>query len=109
MPRSDEPTPGQLLIDAVRAKVPTRTERRSIGLNITPQMNDLVLAAAMKRDMTLSAYARRAIMAVVCHDLGLDWDEVMLDEPNVRRFDGKTPGDPAGTGHGDWIIAEMTT
>lgn len=98
-----------LLVDQVDGA--TRTPRRSLAINFPPSMAGHIIAAARRRDMSITALARRALMAFVVYDLGLDWDEVMADEPRLRTFDaqGTEPERLAGGGHGPWRITKLET
>lgn len=94
------------LIDGELAAREKRRPLSSVGLNMTPEWKDLMLAAAEKRNLSFAAYCRRAVMAFVCADLGLDWEEVMASEPRIRPWrplDAK-PERKAGYGGGKWKI-----
>src|SRR5205823_12224572 len=102
MPSDPKPSPGQLLIDAVRARRPARAERRSVGVNFTPEMNDLLVIAAQQRDISLSSYVRRAAMAVAALDLRLEWEDVTRTEGQLRSFDQSEFRPGRGDGAGPW-------
>lgn len=88
-----------------------REPRRSLAINFPPSMAGHIIKVARQRDMSITALARRALMAFVVHDLGLDWAEVMADEPRLRTFDaqGTEPERSCGTGHGPWRITRLET
>lgn len=97
-----------LLMDAVVGGGTHRT-RRSIGVNFTPDLQRIVLASARERDMSLTAFARRSALAIATFDQGLDWLEVMRNEPRLRGF-GQISEDPQssrGLGHGAWKIVAL--
>jgi hypothetical protein len=57
----------------------------------------------------MAAYCRRAAMAFVIHDLGLDWTTVMEQEPRVKPF-APIDADPVrmrGFGYGKWKLGEV--
>jgi hypothetical protein len=96
----------QRLEDVMVERQPRRAERKSVILNMPRTMRIALAYAAERRGMSLSGYARRAIMAFVCRDLGLDWFEIMADEPRIRRADTRRYSDsiPPGAAYGPWEI-----
>lgn len=98
----------QILLDQIDSKISPRT-RRSVGINFPPDMQRVVLRAAREREISMASYVRRAAVAFAVHDLGLDWDEVMQEEPGVRTFGGtlKTETKAKGRGFGRWLIKEL--
>lgn len=77
---------------------------------LTPDQRTLLLAAARDRGMSETAYMRRAIMAFVCHDLGLEWSTVMASEGPIRHAGHAAVYDrtPArGRGFGEWTIERL--
>ena len=49
-------------------------------------------------------------MSVVTYDLGLDWFDVMADEPGLRGFTSRIePVVGFGEGHGPWKIMNLAT
>lgn len=98
----------ELVEDELAAKR-TRGPRRSVGLNFPPTLFTIAQRAAKARGLSLAGYARRCIIAVACHDLGLDYREVMIDEPAVRPY-GDLAADLVrknGLEHGPWNVTEM--
>ncbi len=73
------------------------------------EMQALVDQAAREvRDISRNSYMRRAIMAMVVHDLGLDWSEVMAKEPGIFNWDQDSRLQRlAGEGHGPWRIVVL--
>lgn len=66
--------------------------------------------AARKRGISTEGYIRRAVLAMVCHDLGIPWDEMMADEGPVGRFGrgGVHDREPKrGKGFGEWQIERL--
>jgi hypothetical protein len=69
----------------------------------------IVQRAAEARGLSLAAYNRRCALAIACADLGLDYREVMLDEPAVRPY-GELTADAVsknGLEHGLWRVLGM--
>lgn len=85
----------------------TRLSRRSVALNYPDSLYVLVLEAARRRDLSMTAFQRRASLAVACHDLGFDWVTEMIDEPAVTPFGGTGAVQMDGFGYGPWRITEM--
>jgi len=99
----------QRLEDVMVERQPRRAERKSVILNMPLTMRVALALAADRRGMSLSGYARRAIMAFVCRDLGLPWFDMMADEPRIRRADTRRYSDsiPPGAAYGPWEIGEL--
>lgn len=85
-----------------KPKRPHRDFRARIQLSAVP----MVVEAARRRDMSATAFLRRAALAFAAYDLGLDIDQILADEPATRlKSEGpKTNRYEAGRGHGDWRI-----
>lgn len=87
-----------------------QAKRRNLNINFPPEFAGPILAAAKARDLSLTAFTRRCLMSVVTYDLGLDWFDVMADEPGLRGFSNTI--DPVvgfGEGHGPWKIMNLAT
>lgn len=82
-----KPTPEELLLDMVAASLPKRAERRSLAVNLTPPQNSLIQEAARLRNMSLSAFMRRAALAVAAWDSGLTIEEVLVDEQLIAPYE----------------------
>jgi len=67
-----------------------------------PLWHDIIDEAARRRGIAIDGYARRALMAFVTRDLGLEWTEVMADEPTVYDWDDFEAREQHGEGFGDW-------
>lgn len=98
--------------DALTAAEPPEYRRvRTVSINWPGRFQVLALRAAKARGISLSSYARRAVMAFVVHDLGLDWDEVMRDESPLRLHGehntNETVKQPRGEGFGPWRIGGL--
>lgn len=106
---TDLPEWGERLIDKIDAsRVTPRRDRPAVGLKFPESWVALIQAAAKKRDLTMAAYARRALIAFVCHDLELDWDTVMAAEPRIHTYEqDAAPQAKAGAGHGKWRIGGL--
>lgn len=100
---------GERLLDKIDAdKQKPKRDRPAVGLKFPNEWVAPIQAAAQARNMTMAAYARRALMAFVCADLGLDWDEVMKNEPKFHPYNQDGPAEfKAGTGHGKWQIESL--
>jgi hypothetical protein len=102
--------PWQEIIQAqvAQSRVRDRAPRRSTALNYPQELYGLVLAAARERDMSMTAYSRRAVLAFAHHDVGFDWAKELAEEPAVASF-----SDPAlrrelnGLGCGYWRIVQL--
>lgn len=95
------------LVDQAMAERQKSQDRRSLAINIPPEWQGMINRAAAGREMTLTAFLRRSMMAFVAHDLGLDYFTIMEGEPTVVGFDRKkhkSRGSGRGRGHGLWEI-----
>ena len=104
-PASDDDWRTRLLDNVADMDERRKDGRRKIVLD--PEDRSLILDAARMRGMSEQAYMRRSIMAFVCYDLGLDWDEIMAKEGPVRRAGQAAVYDRRpmrGTGFGRWKI-----
>lgn len=83
--------------------------RRCLALNYPPQFAGPINLVAAQRNISLTALARRSLMAVVTYDLGLDWMTVMQDEPVMRGFNKDISDNERtnGLGHGPWRITGL--
>jgi hypothetical protein len=70
----------------------------------------LAMKAARRRGLSLEAYLRRSIAAVMVHDLGLDWWELLADEPWTAVYGaGLREVKPlAGAEFGPWHVDGMS-
>lgn len=108
MPKSE---PWQeLMMGRVDATIAKRTHPKAPHRDFRTRMPQSavasILRAAELRGMSVSAYLRRAGLAFVAHDLGLDLAQLLEDEPPTRnKFDGpKKDKVMKGQGHGQWRI-----
>lgn len=90
------------------------TERKhGMYLFIDDRFKALLDEAAMRRDISMTGYARRAVAAMIAHDLGLNFEEVVMHsaqptnykQTNVRGPKAKSYDN--GKGHGVWAIGEL--
>lgn len=98
-----------LLEDAVAQVSDIRMNRsagrtESLAVRLGPAGRPLLKEAARQRGISMEGYLRRAVMAFLVADLGLDWDTVMADEPSVCGFgaEPRTGRRVAGAGYGRW-------
>lgn len=87
-----------------------RVQRRSLAVNFTPEQYALVSEASMGRQMSTTAFIRRACLAFATYDFDLDWDETMANEQSVAGFgtNTSTASKKAGSGHGPWVIGSAS-
>lgn len=86
-----------------------RASRRTTGIVQPASFVAIINRAARARDMTMGAFMRRSAIAVACHDLGLDWSEIMAEEPAIRNYNRSAASVTftGGSGHGPWQIPRM--
>jgi hypothetical protein len=102
----------ELLEDAVAQATDTRAARsagktESLAVRLGAGNRTLLKEAARQRGISMEGYLRRAVMAFLVADLGLDWDIVMASEPSTAGF-GKEPRSGRrehGQGYGRWEVA----
>lgn len=70
----------------------------------------VTMKAARRRGLSMEAYIRRALASVMVYDLGLDWWELMTDEPWTQEYgSGLRERRPlAGAHFGPWQIDGMS-
>jgi hypothetical protein len=83
-------------------KKPHRDFKARIQLSAVPALTE----AAKLRNMSVSAYTRRACLAFAAYDLGLNLADLLEDEPSQRlKSDPPTTNlEEGGRGHGNWVI-----
>lgn len=93
---------------ATRSRIPRTDPRRGVFMRLYPWMRSLLVDAARKRGISIGAYCRRAVMAMIARDMGEDYYELMRDEPMTRSFanEGKQAA-LRGHGYGPWAIKEL--
>lgn len=64
----------------------------------------LIAEAAKKRGIPVSHYYRRALLAFVAYDLGIDFLELAKFEPPIRESETLPPRRLEGRGFGKWKI-----
>lgn len=98
------------VLTSARKQDENRPAKGRVSTNLHDEERVLIQRAAEKRGLSVGAYLGRSIMAMVCHDLGLDWDTVMKDEGPVARYGVRAIYDhtPArGQGFGKWRITDV--
>jgi hypothetical protein len=60
-------------------------------IRLTPEFKTLIIAAAKRRDISLTGYIRRAVAKQVAADLGLPITEVLIHSPYPSAFGEKLP------------------
>lgn len=88
-----------------RDKLPHRDFRVRVPLSAVTALR----LAAERRGMSVSAYARRAAIAFVAHDLGISLTELLRDEPLTRHNSMRIADivSEGGRGHGPWNIERL--
>jgi hypothetical protein len=97
------------LMGMIDANSETKRARRSLAVQIPNAFMPLVMEVARKRNLSLTALVRRALMAFVVHDLGLRWADVMKKEPPIVPFGGTVADRRSmqGEGGGSWVIKKL--
>jgi hypothetical protein len=97
------------LVQAKLDREPVGT--RSSAIRVNARIDRAIKDAAAARNMSVTAYIRRAAVAFAVADLDLSWDTVMIDEPGFGLA-GENPGRavirPNGHGFGAWQIVKLT-
>ena len=116
---ADPSTPGwqQKALDRVIGRQRTSKRhsqrRNAFCLYFDDPFRVLLDAAAHRRGMSLSGYARRAIAAMIAHDLGLAPSDVMRHAPRPTEYRAlaghgrTTKTEDDGKGYGPWRITEV--
>ena len=108
MPEPQLPPWGERLLDKMDDGIGRRRDRPAVGLKFPFQWISYIHAAARQRDISVAGYARRALVAFVCHDLGVEWDTLMRDEPQIVRFSQAGANKAyAGSDFGSWEIEKL--
>jgi hypothetical protein len=100
-------------VRARQSKTRRNNERKNgIWTFFDDPFRTLLDEAAMRRNISLTGYARRAIAAMIAHDLGMDFTEVTKhgSQPAPYAATGggrlvRTTDD--GTGQGPWRITNV--
>jgi hypothetical protein len=111
---SDFDGPGwDLLTDAVQRSISVKriapnTDKFMVRTALTTR--PLLLHAAQARGVSTDTYIRRALSAFLVYDLGLDWWELLSDEPwatlSGQSLHERRP--LAGAGYGPWQIDSLS-
>lgn len=97
-------------VDAHLAKrVYERPAYRDFRARLPLRLAPVLTEAAAAREMSVSAYLRRAGLAFAAYDLDLDLAQLLEDEPPILlRFAPPSDGRRmAGSGHGKWRIGGL--
>lgn len=98
-------------IDNTVAKPAHRSVRIDrLGTRVPQGFRSQTMKAARRRGLSMEAYIRRALASVMVYDLGLDWWELMVDEPWTQEYAaGLSERRPlAGSHFGPWHIDGMS-
>lgn len=108
------PTPAEgweILTDAVHQAThrPSHRDFELVCANLSPEQRQLLFLASRTRGIALQPYVRRATLAFVAFDIGLNWDEITEDEPTTNAFgEFRMQGTARyGAGYGPWQIMEL--
>lgn len=101
---------------AIRQKRTKRHAERKSGVLAVydPPFQNYFDEAAQRRGMSLAGYARRALAAMIAHDLGVPLEEVAkhMPRPTEYRAEGGTGRhvrtEDDGKGFGEWQITGVT-
>lgn len=77
---------------------------------LDPDQRTALLEAARMRGISENAYIRRAVLAMVCYDLGIEWSDMMASEGAVRKAGQAAVYDRTpmqGRGFGRWRIVGL--
>lgn len=91
-------------------KDPTNRGKRPTQINVRGDVGFFryVRMAAQERDISISAYCRRAIAAFVAKDLGIEFTEVVRHTAKPTHYDQPPTFGPRtaddGEGWGDWRV-----
>lgn len=103
------------LIEAARKVDRNDRGRRGVALRFHVDLpwKEMLLRAAQRRNINLTAYIRRAVSLQVARDLGLDFRDVVRHTPPVSPLGtvpfnhypkGELPAWDDGEGYGEWIL-----
>lgn len=108
-PRPEDLLMGQIDRVLAKRKDGSRPACRYYKVRVQNSATMLIRDAAARREMSVSAYLRRAGIAFAAYDLGLDLAELLKDEPPTRlKYDGpRADRTEAGEGHGRWRIGGL--
>lgn len=101
--------------DIVRADIAALPDRRGtedaeatkVTADLLPGAYSIIREAAKVRRVSLSAYVRRAVLALACYDLGLPYSDAMRADSRITNMSGFPISDPDGTRFGAWEIAAL--
>lgn len=107
------PTPADLLMGMVDARFEAQAHPpvavRDFKTRVTVAVAPDVYEAAAAREMSVSAYMRRSLLAFVAFDRDLDLYELLRNEPATRLNNASPALDKSedGQGHGLWRIGSL--
>lgn len=84
-----------------------RDDERGVQTTLRLPVFRLLLKAAAARRLAPAAYARRAIMAMVCHDLKMPLAQAVREDPRMARETGYPIRDDDGFAFGAWEILAL--
>jgi hypothetical protein len=105
--------PKDLLLGMVDAEMARRTvdkfPHRDYRVRIPLEAANLLVASAADREMSVSAYLRRAGLAFVALDQGIPLPVLLENEPRtrLRLASPKSDRSERGEGHGLWEIGSL--
>jgi hypothetical protein len=91
------------------AQQTTKPPHRDFRARMPLENVGYLVQAAADRNMSISAYVRRATTAFIAFDLGLDLAQLLENEPATRLRYESPEADrlERGEGHGKWVIGSL--
>lgn len=112
MPRKIQRVGGKEAVLAAIAALPERrvserTDAIKSTVDFLSGAYGAVRLAAKIRRLSPAAYMRRAVLAMVAHDLELPLSDLIERDPRMSRESGFAVEDPQGTKFGQWEIERL--
>lgn len=100
---------------AGRQKGSQRSTERKHGMYLfmDDRFKALLDEAAMRRNISMTGYARRAVASMIAKDLGMKFRDVVMHSAqptNYKMTNVRGPKEKSydnGKGHGDWEIGDL--
>lgn len=82
-------------------------DSRRLVVDIPEKLYVKLRKVALAREITPTTYIRRAVYAMMAHDLHIPVARLFRDDPSVKRHTGSVIMDPRGTKYGLWEIDRL--